>query len=39
VNARAIARLRLLLSDGDGPVYRFGSGDLGSELRLVLAEL
>jgi hypothetical protein len=39
VNARAIARLRLLLTDGGGPFYRFGSGDLGSGLRLVLAEL
>jgi hypothetical protein len=39
VSARGIARLRLLLSDGRGPMYRSGDGDLGVELRAVLAQL
>jgi hypothetical protein len=39
VSARGVARLRLLLSDGGGPMYWSGGGDLGAELRLVLAQL
>ena len=39
VNARGMARLRLLLSDGDGPVYRFGRGDLEGRLGAALAAL
>lgn len=39
VSARGVARLRLLLSDGAGPMYWSGSGDLGAELRVVLAGL
>jgi hypothetical protein len=39
VSARGVARLRLLLSDGGGPLYWSGGGDLGAELRLVLAQL
>jgi hypothetical protein len=34
-----MARLRLLLSDGAGPIYRPGSGSLIAELRGVLAAL
>ena len=36
---RSAARLRLLLSDGAGPMYWPGGGDLGAELRAVLAQL
>jgi hypothetical protein len=39
VSARGVARLRLLLSDGAGPMYWYGGGDLGAELRAVLAQL
>jgi hypothetical protein len=39
VRARGMARLRLLLSDGAGPLYRPGSGSLIAELRGVLAAL
>ena len=39
VRARGIARLRMLLSDGRGPLYRNGSGSLAAELRGVLAAL
>ncbi|CAN5547597.1 hypothetical protein BH09ACT7_BH09ACT7_10050 [soil metagenome] len=39
VRARGMARLRLLLSDGVGPVYRTGRGSLAAELRGVLAAL
>src|SRR5258705_8449338 len=39
VSARGVARLRLLLSAGAGPVYWSGGGDLGAELRAVLAQL
>jgi hypothetical protein len=39
VSARGVARLRLLLSDGGGPMYWSGGGDLGAELRAVLAQL
>jgi hypothetical protein len=39
VRARGIARLRMLLSDGTGPLYRPGRGSLGAALRGVLAAL
>lgn len=39
VNARGMARLRLLLADGCGPVYRFGRGDLRGRLGAALAAL
>lgn len=39
VRARGIARLRLILSDGCGPLYRPGPGSLGAQLRGVLAAL
>lgn len=39
VSARGVARLRLLLSDGAGPMYWPAGGDLGAELRAVLAQL
>jgi hypothetical protein len=39
VRARGVARLRLLLSDGTGPLYRSGRGSLAAELRGVLAAL
>ncbi|GAY16990.1 hypothetical protein [Mycobacterium sp. shizuoka-1] len=39
VRARGMARLRMLLSDGTGPLYRNGRGSLGAELRGVLAAL
>ena len=39
VSARGVARLRLLLSDGGGPMYWSRGGDLGAELRAVLAQL
>ena len=39
VSARGVARLRLLLSDGAGPMYWSRGGDLGAELRTVLAQL
>ena len=39
VSARGVARLRLLLSDGGGPMYWSGGRDLGAELRAVLAQL
>jgi hypothetical protein len=39
VSARGVARLRLLLSDGAGPMYHLGRGDLDAELRDVLALL
>jgi len=39
VSARGMARLRQLLSDGTGPLYRHGSGDLAGRLRAVLAAL
>ena len=39
VSARGVARLRLLLSDGAGPMYWPEGGDLGAELRAVLAQL
>jgi len=39
VSARGVARLRLLLADGGGPMYWSGGGDLGAELRAVVAQL
>jgi hypothetical protein len=39
VSPRGIARLRRLLADWNGPLRRSGSGDLCSELRVVLAAL
>jgi len=39
VRARGMARLRILLSDGTGPLYRNGHGSLPAELRGVLAAL
>lgn len=36
---RGVARLRILLSDGRGPLYRAGSGSLAAALRGVLAAL
>ena len=39
VSARGMARLRQLLSDGTGPLYRHGRGDLAGRLGAVLAAL
>ena len=39
VSARGMARLRLLLSDGAGPFYGCGRGDLDGRLRAVLSAL
>ena len=39
VSARGMARLRVLLADGVGPLYRFGRGDLNGRLGAALAEL
>jgi hypothetical protein len=39
VSAHGVARLRLLLSNGVGPLYRLGRGDLVAELDSVLAAL
>ena len=39
VSARGMARLRQLLSDGTGPLYRYGSGDLAGRLNTTLAAL
>lgn len=39
VRARGVARLRLLLSDGTGPLYHRGRGSVAAELRGVLAAL
>lgn len=36
---RGVARLRMVLSDGRGPLYRTGSGSLAAALRGVLAAL
>jgi hypothetical protein len=33
VSATGMARLRLVLSDGCGPMYEWGHGDLGDRLR------
>jgi hypothetical protein len=39
VRSRGVARLRLLLADGAGPLYATGRGSLSAELRGVLAAL
>ena len=39
VTARGMARLRLLLADGAGPMYRYGRGDLEGRLGAALAAL
>ncbi len=39
VSARGMARLRVVLSDGCGPMYEFGRGDLSGRLGAALAEL
>jgi hypothetical protein len=39
VSARGMARLRRVLSDGGGPLYWYGKGDLGGRLGAALAEL
>ncbi|MDA2895210.1 hypothetical protein PDG61_30155 [Mycolicibacterium sp. BiH015] len=39
VGERGMARLRLLLSDGVGPLYRYGRGDLRGRLGAALAAL
>jgi hypothetical protein len=39
VSARGMARLRQVLSDGCGPLYQFGRGDLRGRLGAALAEL
>ena len=39
VSARGVARLRRLLSDGCGPMYEDGAGDLAGRLRAALAAL
>jgi hypothetical protein len=39
VSARGMARLRVVMSDGSGPLYRYGRGDLSGRLGAALAEL
>jgi hypothetical protein len=39
VHARGMARLRRVLSDGGGPLYWYGEGDLGGRLGAALAAL
>lgn len=39
VAARGMARLRVVLADGTGPVFRYGRGDLRGRLGAALAEL
>jgi hypothetical protein len=39
VTARGMARLRVLLADGTGPMYRYGRGDLEGRLGAALAAL
>jgi hypothetical protein len=39
VNARGVARLRQLLSDGRGPLYRYGRGDLEGRIGAALAAM
>ena len=39
VSARGMARLRVVLANGCGPMYRFGRGDLSGRLGAALAEL
>jgi hypothetical protein len=39
VSARGVARLRQLLSDGRGPLYRYGRGDLEGRMGAALAAM
>lgn len=39
VSARGMARVRRLLSDGTGPLYQYGRGDLAGRLGAALAAL
>lgn len=39
VTSRGVARLRMLLADGGGPMYRYGRGDLDGRLGAALAAL
>jgi hypothetical protein len=39
VAPRGVARLRVLLADGVGPMYRYGRGDLEGRLGAALAAL
>ena len=39
VNARGVARLRQLLSDGRGPLYHYGRGDLAGRMGAALAAM
>lgn len=39
VSARGMARLRVVLTDGGGPLFRIGRGDLSGRLGAALAEL
>ncbi len=39
VSARGMARLRRILADGTGPLYRYGRGDLAGRLGAALAAL
>lgn len=39
IGVKGMARLRLLLSDGCGPMYEHGRGDLAGRLRAALAAL
>jgi hypothetical protein len=39
VHPRGMARLRVLLADGRGPLYRYGRGDLAGRLGAALAAL
>jgi hypothetical protein len=39
VSARGMARLRQILADGTGPLYRYGHGDLNGRLGAALAAL
>ena len=39
VTARGMARLRLLLADGGGPLYRYGRGDLEGRLTAAFVAL
>ena len=39
VTPRGVARLRMLLADGTGPMYRYGRGDLEGRLGAALAAL
>ena len=39
VGARGMARLRAIMSDGCGPMYRYGRGDLSGRLGAALAAL